>query len=624
MEGPNIPTLPIVEKDGNVASRDIFQPLDQVESSPHARVGTPSTSPLPPHSRLLVHTGSPLPSSPASPTSGKFYCSVCKKAFNNEATWSNHQNSAKHLNNVKEASRTSSGDMGKVIGRAAENSEDARQKLKQAEKISSTNPAVAASVYWNVAKGALHKTHHPQDTSRALQSLIRLIEEREQTLPPVGASGVTKEATSQLTPSQASMTLYLARLALARLNASYVVGVAVARVLYAKALEERWKVDVQEVDGVAQNLSALPLSTLTAMLESSLEGSDVLAKLSKPPKDPNLVAHLVLREAALVHARRLGEEDGAAHAAEGKALVWAGMAGVVCRLEGRYELWRVVLKVISFDPCWNFEETGIDPEPFVHEQGIDVGTIEFIMLLMGQGRCECTCSHLKLSSHRPLGIDVRIAHFTLVCGRLPRGCRTSEPGRNLNPNRRGDCKVGIDLVIESGSAARYGRLVVHNGCDGTGGGNRRLRPGAGDSTGRASASARRPFSENRTIEVREWIYGFGRRLPFPQYIVKYHVIYSFTSISFPPPLLSGHAHTRPRLPAAFSHQRGRTYRAPPELRYGRERLGAPAALVRGTVPGSGREESGVGESGWGGESESRGCVICRGFWGGCQCRILRY
>ncbi|RUS14769.1 hypothetical protein BC937DRAFT_93368 [Endogone sp. FLAS-F59071] len=358
-----IPTLPTTENDPRIASVDIFRPLDRIEPAKVLDPSVTPTAPSIPSASPHARSGNQLLASPrsaptASPSSGKYYCAVCKKVFNNEATWNNHQNSAKHLSNVKEASRSSGDGRSKTSGKTRKGSEvldriddftsiiasesektvailpevsDARQKLKQADKISNTTPAIAAPVYWNVAK-ALHKYNYPQDTSIALQSLIRLLERCEQVPLTSSAAQETNETTPQLTFSQISMTLYLARLALARLCASYTIGVVAARCLYMQALEERWKLEIKKIESIAQSLRVLPSPELTIALETLIEGSGVLAKSSKlgaKPKDPNLVLHLVLREAALVHMRRLGEEDSAARAAEQRAVVLARLEGVM-------------------------------------------------------------------------------------------------------------------------------------------------------------------------------------------------------------------------------------------------------------------------------------------------------
>ncbi|KAI9501090.1 hypothetical protein BX070DRAFT_229383 [Coemansia spiralis] len=76
------------------------------------------------------------------------YCAVCKKKFANPATFTAHQQSDKHKKNLRVSSSKSKAQPSK----AGKEKQAALESLKKAQAIMQKDPAVAATVLWNIAK----------------------------------------------------------------------------------------------------------------------------------------------------------------------------------------------------------------------------------------------------------------------------------------------------------------------------------------------------------------------------------------------------------------------------------------------------------------------------------------
>ncbi|KAG2177364.1 hypothetical protein INT43_008021 [Umbelopsis isabellina] len=223
-----------------------------------------------------------------------------QKKFSNDATFSAHLKSAKHIQNEKAAKKApappanqknsakSDGAINSGIGQA-------NLKLKQARNIVSSRPSRAATAMWNLAQD-FYKLKRPRDTAEIMKDLINLLEEMQ-------SSGSQNAEESPLTPLQISGTLYLTRLALSRLYLIYgnQTLISNARQLYLRAIHHKWKIEEQsvlDVSRVCMKCMDLPLSNLLESAQHILKIyiDKVLSKPAKTKADPNQVLPTILAE----------------------------------------------------------------------------------------------------------------------------------------------------------------------------------------------------------------------------------------------------------------------------------------------------------------------------------------
>ncbi|KAI8907438.1 hypothetical protein DFJ77DRAFT_179296 [Powellomyces hirtus] len=182
-------------------------------------------------------------SSPRSPSTTAFFCHTCKKSFGAEATYVSHQKTARHITAVKELQRkydTGNERKAKKVPVPTAAVEAAR-KVLYADSVASTDPALAATVYWSVAN-VLWSNNRVRETGECLFKLTSVLSHLQTNpAPPTG----TLQPPVTLKPSQIVETLYLARIALARLMSIYDCDFAIA--MYMDALEGKYRIPFHEM-----------------------------------------------------------------------------------------------------------------------------------------------------------------------------------------------------------------------------------------------------------------------------------------------------------------------------------------------------------------------------------------
>ncbi|KAI8599937.1 hypothetical protein EDD21DRAFT_147340 [Dissophora ornata] len=270
-----------------------------------------------------------------------FNCSVCRKSFGSEATWNNHQMSAKHIAAVKDmekknkaGSKGGSGQRG-ARGSSTNNNSGAKNKQQQpqrtnatqkeeyqdppevvealtsfrkVEKVVKESPGMAAPVLWKIAK-ALWSHRQSLETARVLSLLIRVLSDLQAAPPAAAGMG-------SLSPTQISMTLYLSRLAMARLVVYRSPSIALQ--YYLDAIQGRWQIDpadfqsifeivstgtvVQLLDHCHQFLSTHPktekMMIAAPAVTPTTSTTDSTVSVAKKAADPNLKLLTILVEGA--------------------------------------------------------------------------------------------------------------------------------------------------------------------------------------------------------------------------------------------------------------------------------------------------------------------------------------
>ncbi|KAK9768484.1 hypothetical protein K7432_000824 [Basidiobolus ranarum] len=281
---------------------DIFGTL--LALKPYEAVNSTFSTPF--KSTVLSAPSTPTArSSPAvtsSPSSGKFFCEPCRKSFGSEATWLTHQNSSKHLQNIKNQkknSKTPKKNNPEIRKKAEALSPNPRSTTspqvaeallneKQAKKVAAVNPVMAASVFWNVSK-VLWANSHARDTYNSLENLVYHL---EQTIE--SATEQQEEQLIALLPKLAA-TLYLARMALARLIYYYSEDKYLACTIAHQAVEEKFGLPSSELNDIIQTVNLLPIDELFRKCTTVIEDSNASLKNTK---DPNLTLSDVLSEVA--------------------------------------------------------------------------------------------------------------------------------------------------------------------------------------------------------------------------------------------------------------------------------------------------------------------------------------
>ncbi|TPX72233.1 hypothetical protein SpCBS45565_g00509 [Spizellomyces sp. 'palustris'] len=182
-----------------------------------------------------VQFPSGTPNSPQAPNS--LLCNVCKKSFSSEATLSSHQKTARHITALKELQRKKERGGRSKQPPVAAAAFEATTKVRQADKLAVANPALAATIYWSAAN-VLWSHKCVRDTAQCLSKLISVLCDLKAAPPTTTPE---KNASVVLKASQIAETLYLARIALARLMTIYDCDMALA--LYIDAIEGKYSVD---------------------------------------------------------------------------------------------------------------------------------------------------------------------------------------------------------------------------------------------------------------------------------------------------------------------------------------------------------------------------------------------
>ncbi|KAI8379080.1 uncharacterized protein BYT42DRAFT_567380 [Radiomyces spectabilis] len=316
--------LPIDDATLNPVQLDIFQPLPCLapyDLSEILRLTAVAASPI----RQPAHSDKPA----SSARSDNLYCTACKKKFKNEATWQSHLKSAKHLANEKAAKHTaavSKTNVAKSDSKAGTNPEiqALTQKLKQVSKMTSSNPSAAVSQYWGLSQ-AFYTHKRPHDTKKALLALIELL--KSASISGMGAS-------------QINSTLYLARLALARLSCLY-HDLDTARLTYLAAIEDKWKIDQKQLLNAAMRACNLPVRELMEISEQLasryIDREKKRTEPAKPVSNPNYAISPILFECACLFAQEAHSLTvaGVPYSCEKIALVLFHTAAAVCCYENK-------------------------------------------------------------------------------------------------------------------------------------------------------------------------------------------------------------------------------------------------------------------------------------------------
>ncbi|ORY07848.1 hypothetical protein K493DRAFT_332590 [Basidiobolus meristosporus CBS 931.73] len=290
---------PTIDKEDQI---DIFGTL--LLLNPYEATNSTLNNPLRSTSTNAPSTPTAVRSSPAvvpSPGSAKFYCEACRKSFNSEATWLTHQNSSKHLQNLKSQKKnmktpkkanSEAKKKPEVFspGRPTTSPQVAEALLneKQAKKVADSNPVMAATVFWNVSK-VLWANCHVRDTFNTLENLVHHLEKTIEI-----AQEQQDEALVALLPKLAA-TLYLARMALARLIYHYSNDKYSACTLARLAVEERFGLPTSQLKDIIQVAGSHSVEKLYKRCTQILEESNSSIKITK---DPNLTLSDILSEVA--------------------------------------------------------------------------------------------------------------------------------------------------------------------------------------------------------------------------------------------------------------------------------------------------------------------------------------
>ncbi|KAG0328492.1 hypothetical protein BGZ99_005187 [Dissophora globulifera] len=361
-----IAALPRVERG---LPRDIFAPLPTCPSpysleltleytrhinAPEDRgdASTSATAPRPPALRqqqqqphVQSQTGGKAGGGGAGAGSGGFNCAVCKKSFSSEATWNNHQLSAKHIAAVKDADKKKSSKTGSKGGGKSTSGHQKQQQqqeeeqdppevvealasFRKVEKISGENPGMAAPVLWKIAK-ALWSHRRAQETTRVLSLLIRVLDNLQQAASMTGSTSTAGKAPAtagpgSLSPTQISMTLYLSQLAMARLT--LFISPSIAQQYYLDAIQGRWQMDPADIQSICEMVSTGSVVQLLERCREYLATHPKTEKLMTPlgtvataasvaitapkkPTDPNLKFLTILLESASMLSQHHGQRS---------------------------------------------------------------------------------------------------------------------------------------------------------------------------------------------------------------------------------------------------------------------------------------------------------------------------
>ncbi|KAF9157957.1 hypothetical protein DFQ26_008116 [Actinomortierella ambigua] len=235
-------------------------------------------------------------------------CSLCKKSFGTEATWASHQKSAKHQAAVKEAEKKEK-NASKKVGGQGQNKGGVRpatpaaatakatssvlpevqspqpdspelagalQSLQKAEAAAKTHPSLVAPVLWKAVKVLwTHKLY--KDTKDGLLLLISILENLQKN----NSSGTTPQQ-GNLTPTQINLTLYLARLAAARLVVYETPHAACE--YYVDAIQGRWQMPASTFQMCSERIALTPADQLMTHVHDFLEKHDKTQKLVRHPE----------------------------------------------------------------------------------------------------------------------------------------------------------------------------------------------------------------------------------------------------------------------------------------------------------------------------------------------------
>ncbi|CAO3659890.1 unnamed protein product [Umbelopsis ramanniana] len=243
-----------------------------------------------------------------SSSSSNLYCTACKKKFSNEATWSTHLKSAKHIQNEKASAKSanvqlSASQRSKSSGQLNPAVTQVSMKLKQAMSVAASKPSRAVGALWTLAQ-EFYKLKRPRDAAQVLNDLIDLLESLQSQTAKVADADT-------LTSAQISGTLYLSRLALSRLYLIYWddQSLELARKLFVRALHGKWKIDEQQLNELAANCSGISITKSLKAAEDLLRIyiDKVLSKPAKSKADVNQMLPVILSEGEMLFSLPLSQ-----------------------------------------------------------------------------------------------------------------------------------------------------------------------------------------------------------------------------------------------------------------------------------------------------------------------------
>ncbi|KAI8326124.1 hypothetical protein GQ54DRAFT_307858 [Martensiomyces pterosporus] len=231
-------------------------------------------SPLPQFDAAARHNISD--SSP--PTGGALYCSVCKKKFNNESTLLVHQQSDKHRRNAR-LSKQSGHAAGSPRGPPKKTQSNAKHhpvvqgavaSMRKAQAIMKQDPAVAATVLWNIAKDI---AQYGEDgvTKLALEKALSCMQSMDANKELRGA----RESPASWSARSLLKTMLECRLALARLESQPAKAESAPR--YTDALCAYLGVELGAIDGIARDRDPVKMDAAAMAIAKSIP-----RKFSKP------------------------------------------------------------------------------------------------------------------------------------------------------------------------------------------------------------------------------------------------------------------------------------------------------------------------------------------------------
>ncbi|KAF9109933.1 hypothetical protein BGX27_006988 [Mortierella sp. AM989] len=236
--------------------------------------------------------------------------------------------SVKHITAVKDAAKKNKGgpkggsgqkgtnantNSAKKVQKDSDNQDppevvEALDSFRKAEKAAKANPGMVASVLWKIVK-VLWTFRQSLETAKVLSLLIRILSELQGSTGVVPSTAGAAAASGSLTPTQISMTLYLSRLAMARLIVYQ--SPSLASQYYLDAIQGRWQIDNTEFQTMNEMVNTGSVSQIldrcrcflsthpkTEKLMAAPAPSTLESLAAKKPTDPNLKLLNILLESA--------------------------------------------------------------------------------------------------------------------------------------------------------------------------------------------------------------------------------------------------------------------------------------------------------------------------------------
>ncbi|KAF8952815.1 hypothetical protein BGZ46_003365 [Entomortierella lignicola] len=188
---------------------------------------------------------------------------------------------------------------------------EALATFRKVEKAAKENPGIAAPILWKIAK-ALWTFRQSLETGKALSLLIRTLSELQVSI--ISSSG-SSAMPGSLSPTQISMTLYLSRLAIARLIVY--VSPSLAAQYYLDAIHGRWQIEYEHFQTINEMVNTTSITQLLDYCKRLISENPKTEKLLvapvastseeaavRKPVDPNLKLFTILFESASMLAQR--------------------------------------------------------------------------------------------------------------------------------------------------------------------------------------------------------------------------------------------------------------------------------------------------------------------------------